>query len=300
MDMLALSHVSKSFGKNKVVDDLSFSVPEHTVFGFIGKNGAGKTTTMKMILGLLRTDEGEILVNGERVRYGQNKTNQYIGYLPDVPEFYGFMTPMEYLALCGKVTGMPKDGLHSRSAKLLELVGLEKADKRIQGFSRGMKQRLGIAQALLNEPKLLICDEPTSALDPLGRKEILDILLSVKEYTTVIFSTHILSDVERICDEIAFLNDGKIALRGTMEEVKSIRKGTGLEIEFYQPSDAERFAEKCIGGKRTGGTKLLYDKKEEKDMVGIMRLLVQNNISVQRIELLEPTLEALFMEVVSK
>lgn len=300
MDMLTLSHVSKSFGKNKVVDDLSFSVPEHTIFGFIGKNGAGKTTTMKMILGLLQPDKGEILVNGERVSFGQNKTNQYIGYLPDVPEFYGFMTPMEYLALCGKVTGMPEDGIRSRSEKLLELVGLEKSDKRIQGFSRGMKQRLGIAQALLNTPRLLICDEPTSALDPLGRKEILDILLSVKEYTTIIFSTHILSDVERICDEIAFLNNGKIALRGTMEEVKSIRKGTGLEIEFYQPSDAERFAEKCIGGKRTGGTKLFYDKKEEKDMVGIMQLLVQNNISVQRIELLEPTLEALFMEVVSK
>lgn len=300
MDMLTLSHVSKSFGKNKVVENLSFSVPEHTIFGFIGKNGAGKTTTMKMILGLLQPDKGEIFVNGERVSYGQNRTNQYIGYLPDVPEFYGFMTPMEYLALCGKVTGMTKDEIHSRSVELLELVGLEKANKRIQGFSRGMKQRLGIAQALLNTPKLLICDEPTSALDPLGRKEILDILLSVKEHTTVIFSTHILSDVERICDEIAFLNNGKIALQGTMEEVKSIRKGTGLEIEFYKTEDADWFAEKYTGGKRTGGAKLFYEKKDEKDMIGVMELLVQNNISVQRIELLEPTLEALFMEVVSQ
>lgn len=297
MDMLTLSHVSKSFGKNKVVDDLSFSVPEHTVFGFIGKNGAGKTTTMKMILGLLQPDKGEILVNNERVSFGQNKTNQYIGYLPDVPEFYGFMTPMEYLALCGKVTGMPKDGISSRSAKLLELVGLEKADKRIQGFSRGMKQRLGIAQALLNTPKLLICDEPTSALDPLGRKEILDILLSVKEHTTVIFSTHILSDVERICDEIAFLHNGQIALHGTLEEVKKIRRGSGLEIEFYKETDAEMFAAKYCGGKRISRLKLLYDQKTEKDILSIMQLLVQNDISVQRIELLEPTLEDLFMEV---
>lgn len=298
MDMLALSHVSKAFGENKVIDDLSVSVPEHTVFGFVGQNGAGKTTTMKMILGLLHLDKGEIFVNGERVNFGQNKTNRYIGYLPDVPEFYGFMTPMEYLTLCGKTAGMPKEEYQNRAVELLELVGLDSANKRIQGFSRGMKQRLGIAQALLNSPKLLICDEPTSALDPIGRKEILDILAAVKKDTTVIFSTHILSDVERICDEIAFLHNGKIALWGTLEEIKGIRKGTGLEIEFFKTEDADRFAVKYPEGKRTGKVKLVYDEKTEQDMINIMQILVQNDISIQRIEMLEPTLEALFMEVV--
>lgn len=298
MDMLTLSHVSKTFGSNRVVDDLSFSVPEHAVFGFIGRNGAGKTTTMKMILGLLPMDQGEIFVNGERVSFGQNKTNQFIGYLPDVPEFYGFMTPMEYLALCGKVTGMSGEELSGRSVELLELVGLSKANKRIQGFSRGMKQRLGIAQALLNKPKLLICDEPTSALDPLGRKELLDILSSVKEHTTVLFSTHILSDVERICDEIAFLHDGKIALHGTLEEIRSVHKGAGLEIEFYQEKDADAFLAEYSGGKREGKLKLLYEQRTEKDMLEIMQLCVRKHISVQRLELLEPTLEDLFMEVI--
>ncbi|MBD5106159.1 MAG: ABC transporter ATP-binding protein, partial [Lachnospiraceae bacterium] len=238
MDILNIFDITKSFGTNKVIDHLSFSIPEHSVFGFIGQNGAGKTTTMKMILGLLKADSGEILVNGEKVTFGQNRTNQYIGYLPDVPEFYGFMTPAEYLAMCGRVTGMEKEKIRKKSSELLELVGLENVNKRIHSFSRGMKQRLGIAQALINSPKLLICDEPTSALDPIGRKEILDILSSVRQETTVLFSTHILSDVERICDRIALLDDGKIALEGTIEEIKDIRKGSQLEIEFYQHEDA--------------------------------------------------------------
>ena len=114
MDMLTISHVSKSFGENKVIDDLSFSVKQHTIFGFIGQNGAGKTTTMKMILGLLQFDKGEILVNQEPVHFGQTNTNQYIGYLSDVPEFYGYMTPKEYLILCGKITGMSKEQMENR------------------------------------------------------------------------------------------------------------------------------------------------------------------------------------------
>lgn len=300
MDMLTVSKVSKSFGDKRIVDNLSFKVPEHSVFGFIGQNGAGKTTTMKMILGLLEMNSGEILVNGEKVRYGQNITNQYIGYLPDVPEFYGYMTPMEYLTLCGKITGMSKAEIKQRSEELLEMVGIGKENKRIRGFSRGMKQRLGIAQALLNKPKLLICDEPTSALDPIGRKEILDILSAVKEHTTVIFSTHILSDVERICDNIAFLHGGRIVLQGTFDEIKSNHKGTDMEIEFTKAEDIARFSCVYMEGKPISATKVLYEKKSESDMLEIMSILAENGICVQRIERLEPTLEDLFVEVAGK
>lgn len=144
MEMLAIRHVSKSFGSRKIIDDVSFSVEENTIFGFVGENGAGKTTTMRMILGLLRADEGKIFVNGEPVSFGQNKTNRYIGYLPDVPEFYDFMTPMEYLDLCRQVTGMEKKDFQEKAAQLLKLVGLSGENKRIHGFSRGMKQRFGI------------------------------------------------------------------------------------------------------------------------------------------------------------
>lgn len=300
MNILEVSEVEKKFAKKKILKGISFSVEEGKIFGFIGKNGAGKTTTMRMILGLSYIDEGEIFVNGEKVVYGQNKTNKYIGYLPDVPEFYSFMTPREYLNLCGEITGMEKDKINQRVDELLELVGLADANKRIHGFSRGMKQRLGIAQALLHSPKLLICDEPTSALDPIGRKEILDILASIKKETTVIFSTHILSDVERICDEIAFLHKGKIALKGTIEEVKGTRGGNGLELEFYKPEDAVKFSEIYKGAKFETNLRLQYEKKTDKDMADIMKLLVDNAMTIQRVEMLEPNLEDLFMEVVKK
>lgn len=300
MDILRISHVSKSFGAKKVLQDLSFSVPEHSVFGFIGQNGAGKTTAMKIVLGLLESDQGEIFVNGGKVAFGQNGTNRHIGYLPDVPEFYNFMTPKEYLAMCGEITGMRKEEITGKSAELLRLVGLEAENKRIKGFSRGMKQRLGIAQALLNSPKLLICDEPTSALDPVGRKEVLDILSSVREHTTVVFSTHILSDVERICDRIAFLHGGRIALSGTLEEIRNARNGDSIEIEFLEEQDADRFLGICPGGSKNGAAKLLFPKRAESGMLEIMGCLSRNQIPVLRLERLEPTLEDLFLEVVGK
>lgn len=300
MDILNISHVTKTFGAKKVLNGLSFSVPEHSVSGFIGQNGAGKTTTMKLISGLMECDQGEIFVNGEKVTFGQNHTNQYIGYLPDVPEFYDFLTPKEYLKLCGQITGMGKNEITKRSAELLQLVGLAAETRRIKGFSRGMKQRLGIAQALLNSPKLLICDEPTSALDPMGRKEVLDILSSVKKHTTVLFSTHILSDVERICDRAAFLHEGKIALSGTMDEIRKIRKGETIELEFLTEKDAQKFCELYAGGEKTGRTKLFFSKRTGRDMLEMMACLSQNQLPIVRLERLEPTLEDLFLEVTGK
>jgi ABC-2 type transport system ATP-binding protein len=300
MDIISVSHVSKSFGTQKVINDLSFTVPEHKIYGFIGKNGAGKTTTMKMILGLYTMDSGEILVNGEPVVYGQNRTNRYIGYLPDVPEFYNYMTPKEYLQLCAEITGMDRNTSKKRIPEVLELVGLEKTKKRIHGFSRGMKQRLGIAQALLNQPKLLICDEPTSALDPVGRKEILEILLAIREHTTIIFSTHILSDVERVCDEIGILNQGTIACKGTLEELRNKGHKQGYEIEFLNSSDREHFEKNWAGSKRLGSMQLYYEGKGEQDMMAAMYALVQQKLHIKRIEMCEPSLETLFMEVIDQ
>ena len=304
MNILCIEHLSKSFGASKVIDDLTFSVPEHSVFGFIGQNGAGKTTTMKMVLGLLRATSGKITVCGEPVTYGQNKTNRYVGYLPDVPEFYGYMKPFEYLKLCGEITGLSDEKIKSKSEELLVLVGLEKANKKISGFSRGMKQRLGIAQALLNEPKLLICDEPTSALDPIGRKEILDILHQVKGKTTVIFSTHILSDVERICDHIAVLHEGKLALCGTLSEVKSLHKQDGLFVEFTSQTDKQQFitapqlASFMMNAEQTSTSIILHTQDIQKAEMAVISTLSENRLLPVRFEVLEPTLESLFMEVV--
>ena len=299
MSVLEIKNLTKSFGDKEVLRGLSLSVPEHSVFGFIGRNGAGKTTTMKAVLGLMRTDGGEIYVAGEKVAYGGAKTNRYIGYLPDVPEFYGFMTAREYLALCGESLGMGKTEIKERSDELLSLVGLEGEKHRVRGYSRGMKQRLGIAQALFARPKLLICDEPTSALDPVGRKEILDVLLAAREQTTVLFSTHILSDVERICTDIAFLNDGKIAMQGTVAEIKDLRRGESFTLELAGAEHISAVIAKFPSAK-TEGIETLSFSGGEKEMHALLVFIAENKIPFVKIERSEPTLESLFMEVAAK
>ena len=299
MNVLEVREIRKSFGSKKVLDGVSFSVPENCVFGFIGRNGAGKTTTMRAVLGLLETDGGEIDVCGQRVSYGNTPTNGCIGYLPDVPEFYGYMNAREYLALCGRITGMDGSDVKKRSSELLELVGLDKENHRIKGYSRGMKQRLGIAQALINSPKLLILDEPTSALDPVGRKEILDIISAAKEQTSVIFSTHILSDVERICSRVAFLEGGKTAFEGGIDEIRAMKGDTALELSLARRSDTDK-VKSAFPAAELGEGKLVFPKASDSDCAELMAFLAAQNIPITRLERHESDLEDIFMEVIGK
>lgn len=304
MNILEIKQLHMSFGKHNVLNGLDMSVPEHSIFGFVGKNGAGKTTTMKIVLGLLKPDSGSVTVCGEQVVYGDTKTNRHIGFLPDVPEFYGYMRPKEYLKLCGEITGLSAGQIKERSEELLDLVGLKGVNRRIGGFSRGMKQRLGIAQALLNEPKLLICDEPTSALDPIGRKQILDILAAVKGKTTVVFSTHILSDVERICDHIAVLDQGKLVLSGTISDIQKQYRRNSYSIKFSNLDDAARFAaceqlrSPMIKLKQDNSTLTITIEEHAIDGQTLIDLLSQMQIAPEKFEAMEPTLEDLFTEVV--
>lgn len=296
MNMLHISNLHKRFGDKSVLNGLELTVPEHSIFGFIGKNGAGKTTTMKLILGLLEADSGEILVNGESVVFGQTTTNRHIGYLPDVPEFYSFMTAQEYLQFCGEITGLQRSKLVTRSKELLKLVGLQAETHRIKGFSRGMKQRLGIAQALLNRPKFLICDEPTSALDPIGRKEILDILLAVREQTTVLFSTHILSDVERICTDVAFLDHGVVEIQGKLSDIKRKYSSKEYLLEVATNADIHVLQQAFPNLSKTGKNQLTF-REHDCSEFELLRFVADKQISLLKFERKEPTLESLFMEV---
>lgn len=304
MAIVEVKGLKKHFGAKKVIDDISFKVEENRVFGFLGPNGAGKTTTMKMLLGLSQPDEGSLTVCGEPVRYGETKTNGYIGFLPDVPAFYSFMNAREYLQLCGEITGLKQAFIKQKSEELLTLIGLANESGKIGTYSRGMQQRLGIAQALLNEPKLLICDEPTSALDPIGRKQILDILHEVKQKTTVIFSTHVLSDVERICDDIVVLHDGKIVIAGDLQTIKKQYQSDQLYIQFRTADDKNKFCTLPViqimlqnGTVRQEKMSLQFERTHSTEKI-VLQALQESHVFPQKLAVVEQSLENIFMDVV--
>ncbi|MGX7351109.1 hypothetical protein RU97_GL000177 [Enterococcus canis] len=300
MALLELEQITKSFHGQKVLQDLTFSVAEGSIYGFVGRNGAGKTTTMKLITGLLKQDAGAIRVNQNLVTYGQNQTNQFIGYLPDVPAFYDYLTAKEYLNLCGEIAGLKRERF-KRSEELLQLVGLT-ATQRIGGFSRGMKQRLGIAQALVNEPKLLLCDEPTSALDPIGRKEFLDLLASLRQKTTILFSTHILHDVEQICDHVGILNRGEMQVTGTLEDLKQQYGKKQWYVDFDSITAKNKFLS-MLSEKETfvfqnneqkSDVLLTVSDDQQEQLWYILRQQEKMPVSLQQ---QESTLEDIFLEV---
>ena len=292
--------------KNVVaVNGLDLTVAQGKIFGFLGQNGSGKTTTLRMMTALAKPTHGTITICGEMVRFGENKCGKYIGFLPDVPQFYDWMTPREYLMLCGELLSMEKDDLKNRITEILSLVGLDGVNRRIKGFSRGMKQRLGIAQALIHRPKLLLLDEPTSALDPIGRKEVLDIIKSLSGDITVFFSTHILADAERICDTIGILHKGKLALTGSLDEVKA---GYSSQTITLQIGDNNRHMEVFSALKELKAIKTIEVLENGKYKIisrdihevraKICPLLGGMNIPLVCFEESETTLEEAFVEVV--
>lgn len=306
MNLLEIKNVEKKFGGKTVLDGLNLSVPEGSIFGFVGENGAGKTTTMKLILGLEEVTTGEITINKEPVIFGHTKTNHYTGYLPDVPEFYGYMRGREYLQLCGEITGIPKQKLAAKMEEMLELVGLAAEKKFIRSYSRGMKQRLGIAQALLNEPRLLICDEPTSALDPSGRQEFLALLASLRGKVTILFSTHILSDVERICDYVGILHQGKLAVSSPLATLKELHAHRQIEIlvekqqdkliELLQTLQQQHLIQSF--SQKEEAVVIRYEGSYEELLPHLFRGFMEKKITPEMLRKVEPSLEQIFLEVI--
>ncbi|WP_179394308.1 ABC transporter ATP-binding protein [Lacticaseibacillus absianus] len=297
MPILSLTNVSKRFGATSVLRDLTLNVPEGALYGFVGANGAGKTTTMKLILGLDTCDAGTITVADTPVHYGRTTANQGIAYLPDVPAYDEDLSPSEYLTLCGRIAGVPRADLMPRVTAMLKQVDLPTSRRRIHGFSRGMRQRLGIAQALLTRPRLLLCDEPTSALDPAGRRELLDLLASLRGQTTVLFSTHILSDVERICDRVGILHDGHLAVEGTLTDLRQQYAHDRLELQFSTPEGAQA-AGRALNGAVQGTTvTLTATEAPQTVMRQTLRTLVAQDLTPQAVTHAETTLEEIFMEV---
>ena len=228
--VLEIKNVSKYYGKNKVVDNVSFSVEKGQILGFLGPNGAGKTTTIKMILGLLSIDEGSIKVNGFDVKKNFEKAMEYIGVIVENPDMYGYMSAVDNLKLFAKIRNIN----YSEVYKVLELVGLKKSmNQKVSKYSLGMKQRAGLALSLLHSPKVLILDEPTNGLDPVGIKELRDILkkLARENGTAILVSSHILSEMELMCDKVAVINQGKIV---KVESLKENEEDNTNEVKTVQ------------------------------------------------------------------
>ena len=218
---IEISGLVKTYGDKRVLDGVELSVPAGSVFGFLGPNGAGKSTTLNILTGLVAADSGAVRLLGRDLRPGGDDLRAEIGYLPDVPAFYGWMTAPEWMHFSGELFGLDRATIAARAEALLDLAGLRGVDARIGGYSRGMRQRLGLAQALINAPKLLLLDEPTSALDPLGRKEMLEMIATLGGRTTIFFSSHTLADVERVCDRVAILDRGRVVAQAETSELRA-------------------------------------------------------------------------------
>jgi len=319
-DALRLSGLTKIFagsGKNAVtaVDSLDLVIPHGSVYGFLGRNGAGKTTALKMIAGLCRPTAGEICIYGNKAQFGKPMCYKNIGYLPDVPEFYPYMTAREYLFLCGRLHKMPERDIKKKIAEIFEQINFDKKrlGSKISGFSRGMKQKLGIAASLINSPDLIMLDEPTSALDPIGRKETINIMDSLRGKHTVVFSTHILNDVEKVCDHIALIEKGALVLEGGINDIKSKYSGLceSLCIEAAA-SGAEgygKFAEAAKALEYISDVELTLEetakirlKTSDRKKAGetLPKIICESGLSLIKFEFEDADLEDIFISATSK
>ncbi|MBC1417540.1 ABC transporter ATP-binding protein [Listeria fleischmannii] len=289
---LEVKQVSKKIKKRMIISDISFQVKPGEIFGFLGPNGAGKTTTIRMLVGLMKPSSGTILIGGYDIRKDFKKAMQNLGSIVENPEFYPFLTGEENLAYFARMdNSIPKERIQEVAA-LVHMEGRLK--DRVSTYSLGMRQRLGIAQALLSKPKLLILDEPTNGLDPSGIHEMRDFIETLVKETgiSVLVSSHLLAEIELLCDRVAIMTEGKIILTDTTQHLLESREQIRIEAE---PQNAARDILSSYTDVLENGPFL--DMKKSNDVSFWNQKLVENGILVHRIERLKPSLEDLFLEL---
>lgn len=240
-DPIMIDKLTKNFSGFKAVDNLTLTVPRKTFLGFLGPNGAGKTTTIKILTNLLSASGGAASLNGIDVTQNPKEALAEVGAVVETPEFYPYLTPNETLRYLGEVRGMSKEDVNKRSKEVLETVKMtEWADKRIGKFSKGMKQRIALAQAVLHEPSVLILDEPTSGLDPRGMYEVRSILNELKkENYTVFMSSHLLNEVQEVCSDVALINQGMLLKSGSVKDLINEAAVKRIEVSTIQKMSGE-------------------------------------------------------------
>jgi ABC-2 type transport system ATP-binding protein len=291
------THLRKIYGSNVAVSDLTLTVERGEVFGFLGPNGAGKTTSVKMLLGLIAPTAGEMRLLGVSAR--DHRIRKRIGFLPEHFRFHDWLTACEFLQLHAALYRMPEAVIRQRVPELLELVGLSQhAAQKLRGFSKGMLQRIGLAQALLNEPDLIILDEPTSGLDPVGRRLVRDIIRGLKQRgATVFLNSHLLSEVEITCDRVAFIKHGQVL------QISSLQ--TLVEGELSVQVHAHPLTPQVVAGLsrwsqnvRADGDHLILTLPGEADLPAVNRYLVEQGVDVFALQPQKVSLEDLFIQVV--
>lgn len=224
--MIEVRHLSKRYGTHLAVDDLSFSIDRGVVYGFLGPNGAGKSTTMNIMTGCLGATEGEVLIDGHNVAEGPMEAKKHIGYLPELPPLYGDMTPEEYLHFVARAKGLRREESARQIETVMEKTRIADVRKRlIRNLSKGYRQRVGIAQALLGNPEVIILDEPTVGLDPAQIIEIRELIRELGKEHTLVLSSHILSEVQAVCDSILILSKGRLVACDTAENLTKLMRG---------------------------------------------------------------------------
>jgi len=247
------------------VKNLSLTVKEGEVYGLLGPNGSGKSTTLKVLLGLVTPTKGEAAIFGKNSRDYQSRAE--VGFLPENPYFYKFLTAEETLRFYGKICGIPARELGSRISDLISLVGLEDArHRRVGGFSKGMLQRIGLAQALVQDPKLVVLDEPTAGVDPVGSRQIRDLILDLKKRgKTVLLTSHLLGQVQEVCDRVGIMARGEMVREGSLDELTAIERQTEFVVEDAPDGLREKIEELVRGS----GARLVAARRPQRDLEGV-------------------------------
>jgi ABC-2 type transport system ATP-binding protein len=297
--------LKKTYGAVHALDGLDLQVALGTIFGFLGPNGAGKTTTLRILTGLARPTSGKAQVAGVDVLKDPGKLSRRIGHLPEEPAFYGWMTPHEFLDYLGRLYGLTASARRLRTRELLALVRMEDVSKRrIAGFSRGMRQRLGVAAALIHHPEVLFLDEPASALDPAGRKEVLDLIGNLRGQCTVLMSTHILADVERVCDVVGIIAKGRMLVQSPREALLERYAIPAFEVEGDDHAGLSLWVESLrrlpwvtsVVPRNDAFRITVRDVQSAKH--DLLALAVNSGISLNRYEEVRPSLEDVFLQLV--
>lgn len=296
---LSVNHLTKKYGTQLALDDVSFEAEKGQVLGFLGPNGAGKSTTMKIATGYIAADGGDVLVNGISVKANFEQTSLLIGYLPEHNPLYMDMYVREFLEFVGGLYGMAGKTLKSRVEELVGLCGLEiEAHKRIQALSKGYRQRVGLAKALIHDPEVIILDEPTTGLDPNQLVEIRKLIKTISKDKTLILSTHIMQEVEAICDKVVIINKGKIVASDLLSNLKSGRRNAVLQLETEEELQLEWFQYvgkgEFLSSRSQIGVSVDDAASGRRELLSIIQ---ERNLTLVSISLKENNLEAIFQQI---